>query len=628
MHHIHSVEIKYFRSIYHLRLQNLSDLTVFSGRNDAGKSNILKALNLFFNSQTDWQTALEFYRDFNIRRLEEVRRDTIKGKQFISIRVTFNRGQRFIGTLPARFSVTREWYRDSQMYTQRDDLASPIRMRDIKSLRMARRSLTQFMNNIRYEYIPAVKDSRVFEHVLAQLQGALYSTASAEVDELMGQVKNSLSSHVQMLTHEFESATGVNTQVALPKTLQGLYRLSVDTQYGPAPDYTVSLDLRGDGIRTRYLPSILHYISSASLKQLSIWGFEEPENSLEYRMIAPMVDQFVRTYSRSSQVLVTSHSPAFISQWKNSAVRVARVVNVTGSTEAIFLDDKSGTSPDLTLLGEIGLTQILDELHERYTSGITELEAKRTTLEHLEKASKQQQTPRVLTEGSTDVEILRTAWAKLRSEPCPYTLQSCDIAPNGQGGRGGATILKQYLEVVRHDHPRLEIGLFDTDKEGIEAFQSLKHFKAFPSIPGVKIHENGRAFALTLCVPPGREDFAKEKNLSIEWFFSDDILKNSLSPEGVGLTIEVPKLKIINAKTNAFIKYEPDPDATWSQYEITNGKAVFASTIVPSLEAAEFISFEPLLTTLTSLAQTPVSHVGTQPHMAAAGGPAASSNGN
>lgn len=620
MEHIHSIEIKYFRSIYHLRLQNLSDLNVFSGRNDAGKSNILKVLNLFFNSQTDWQTPLEFYRDFNIRRLEEVRRDTIKGKQFISIRVTFNRGPRFIGTLPERFSVTREWYRDSQTYTQRDDLASPTRKRGNKSLLVSRRSLTQFMNTIRYEYIPAVKDSKVFDHVLTQLQGALYSTASVDVDELMDQVKSRLSSHIQMLTEEFESATGVNTQVALPKTLQGLYRLSVDTQYGPVPAYNVSLDLRGDGIRTRYLPSILHYISSASLKRLSIWGFEEPENSLEYRMIAPMVDQFVRSYSRGSQVLVTSHSPAFISQWKKANVRVARVVNTTGSTEVFFLDGKSGPSPDLTLLGEIGLTEILDELHDRYTVGIRELEAKRLAVEQLEKISRRHQSPRVLTEGRTDVDILETAWSKLRSEQCPYSLQSCDIAPNGQGGRGGATVLRQYLEVVRHDHPRIEIGLFDTDKEGLDAFGALKHFKPVPSMPGVKIHENGRAFALTLCTPPGREDFAKEKNLSIEWFFSDEILKNSLSPEGVGLTIEAPKLKVIHAKTNTIIRTEPDPHATWSQYEITNGKTVFASTIVPSLAAAEFVSFEPLLSILSSLAQTPVTGAPKQTAMASGGG--------
>lgn len=43
-----SVKIKNFRSIED-RTIDLQDLAVFVGNNDAGKSNVLKALNLFFN---------------------------------------------------------------------------------------------------------------------------------------------------------------------------------------------------------------------------------------------------------------------------------------------------------------------------------------------------------------------------------------------------------------------------------------------------------------------------------------------------------------------------------------------------------------------------------------------------
>lgn len=54
MNIIDSVTIRYFRSVYTLNLSNCKDLNVFSGKNDVGKSNIIKALNLFFNQETDY----------------------------------------------------------------------------------------------------------------------------------------------------------------------------------------------------------------------------------------------------------------------------------------------------------------------------------------------------------------------------------------------------------------------------------------------------------------------------------------------------------------------------------------------------------------------------------------------
>lgn len=45
---IDSITIRYFRSVYTLNIGQCEDITIVSGRNDVGKSNILKALNFFF----------------------------------------------------------------------------------------------------------------------------------------------------------------------------------------------------------------------------------------------------------------------------------------------------------------------------------------------------------------------------------------------------------------------------------------------------------------------------------------------------------------------------------------------------------------------------------------------------
>ena len=63
MNLIKKIEIQYFRSIYWESITEVSGLNVLTGKNDAGKSNVLKALNLFFNNQTD--SGVDF--DFNSR---------------------------------------------------------------------------------------------------------------------------------------------------------------------------------------------------------------------------------------------------------------------------------------------------------------------------------------------------------------------------------------------------------------------------------------------------------------------------------------------------------------------------------------------------------------------------------
>jgi AAA15 family ATPase/GTPase len=63
---IKSIEIYNFRSIVKLE-KNLTpnDLNIIVGQNDIGKSNFLKALNLFFNGETELKTPFRFSDDFS-----------------------------------------------------------------------------------------------------------------------------------------------------------------------------------------------------------------------------------------------------------------------------------------------------------------------------------------------------------------------------------------------------------------------------------------------------------------------------------------------------------------------------------------------------------------------------------
>ena len=64
MPRIRRIQIKNFRSIGRLDF-SAEDLTVFVGDNDCGKSNILRALNLFFNGETNPGQPFKFQNDWN-----------------------------------------------------------------------------------------------------------------------------------------------------------------------------------------------------------------------------------------------------------------------------------------------------------------------------------------------------------------------------------------------------------------------------------------------------------------------------------------------------------------------------------------------------------------------------------
>ena len=78
---IKKIEVRYLRSLYSLTLDKIGDLSVVFGRNDSGKSNFLRALNLFFNGISDSEQEFDFAIDISDQRKKEAR--DAKGKQFV-----------------------------------------------------------------------------------------------------------------------------------------------------------------------------------------------------------------------------------------------------------------------------------------------------------------------------------------------------------------------------------------------------------------------------------------------------------------------------------------------------------------------------------------------------------------
>ena len=84
---ITKIEIDSFRSI-HQEIVEVGNANVFSGLNDVGKSNILKAFNLFFNGQTDFGKNFNFKTDYSKVSLALAQKSA-KKKQQVKIKIHF-----------------------------------------------------------------------------------------------------------------------------------------------------------------------------------------------------------------------------------------------------------------------------------------------------------------------------------------------------------------------------------------------------------------------------------------------------------------------------------------------------------------------------------------------------------
>ena len=608
MQHIREIEIKYFRSIYNLKFKNLIDCTVFSGKNDSGKSNILKALNLFFNNQTDWKTPFSFQNDFNLDRLSEVREESIKGKQFIQISLTFYRGNAYSNTLPLYFVVKKQWDRSSPFPKVSDNLEHQLQKGKIKNtkINIIRRSLTGFLNKVQFEYVPAIKDKRLFDHILSLLQKDIIELSikkRQKISEDISSVSDKFQSNVESLAEEFKKSTDIDTLIGLPTDPSELFQvLNVTTKFGEVNQYNIPMNNRGDGIRLRYLPSLLNYLAQ-NHNGYYILGFEEPENSMEYSLTTKMAKDFQTKYSKNSQIFITSHSSAFFIDYANNSAlyRIYKDGNSSNASKLKVTEDslllEDDTTPDYILREEIGLTLLQKIFHKQYEQKLLDYENNIKVIKRLNQQVTLSTKPVLFTEGKTDVAILTTAWIKLNNqEVMPFEIFPVETTEL-LGGDGGFSSLLRKLESVRSDE-KTQIGLFDNDEAGNQkGFQKLnKNFSFYPGNNYVKVHKNNKAIAILLPIVPGLEDFERFKNLQLEFYFSEVDLRKKYRAKGLILE---PYQKRIDFRGETLDTKQYD-DLYLSKI-ISESKKYFAEKVVPRLDTASFNNFRQLFDLIVDL---------------------------
>ena len=301
---IKEITIKNFRSIVNQTIK-FSNMNIFVGTNDVGKSNVLKALNLFFNNETEVGAEYNFDTDFTKLfnpRSKEAKEITIK--LVIEVPSSYKDGGDVV------------WDKRWRMEGIRTD-KEKIYDKKTKSTLSQRSRIPTALRGIKYRYVPAVKSDAFFKELLGTLYDTMSLSLGDSIQKPMKDFSKTLQTETKSLSKDVNEALHLDSILTVPTDLRELFTtLNFDTQTDAKINY--SLSYRGDGIKTRHIPIILKYIAEqdmqsrtqGSMRIFTFWGYEEPENSLEMAKCFELAEQFY-SYSNDIQMFITTHSPAF-----------------------------------------------------------------------------------------------------------------------------------------------------------------------------------------------------------------------------------------------------------------------------------------------------------------------------
>ena len=329
---IRKISIHRFRSFSDIEI-DADLLNIYSGKNNAGKSNILKALNLFFNGRTSYDTDYNHGLDYNISY-----RGAAGGKREIKIEVFFEPTGN--GALRHNFSVVKHFIEGQSNpvieYKSEDEA---IQAEINNNNGNITRQFTAYLNKIEYIYIPAIRDKKFIRMLLLNFEQIIKTEASSK--EFVGSIEKLseiLAGSSVEVGERLKTYLGINAKASLSSNITdvlGATRIQVfpgiqlrqrksKKRQNTIIDASIDLFSSGDGIVMSYLVYFLAYLTNKNNKNY-IWGYEEPENSLEYSKVQKLAREFKERFVMDAQIFITTHSPAFINLKDDKGVRFYRV---------------------------------------------------------------------------------------------------------------------------------------------------------------------------------------------------------------------------------------------------------------------------------------------------------------
>lgn len=321
MNLIRRLTIKGLRSIKQASLEGTGSITAFVGKNSSGKSNVLRALNLFFNGEIENGKPVSFSRDH----FEQSRRS--RAKKVISISADFHLPSSFnirkelssLNQLGGEFTIERTWALD-RFLAPRDSFSL---LKDGQPVPNGSELARQFLALVSYRYIPnrsipskllQEESQAIASSIFGRMKGDQHSAA------LLHALTEAAQRMLRPATRSMESSGSPITKpsIATAGTLGEMLTMSGFQGIG-AHGLPVQDEDWGSGHQAFFLYLILCSLDTSygrffGWRQATVWGVEEPESALHRDLETRLAEQ-LRTWSLDDryrlQVFLTTHSPVF-----------------------------------------------------------------------------------------------------------------------------------------------------------------------------------------------------------------------------------------------------------------------------------------------------------------------------
>lgn len=456
---IASIRIKNFRSIRNETI-TAKDFNIFVGLNDAGKSNVLKALNLFFTGETDYGKKFSFENDFSY-----LFPKTSHSTKEIRITIKFEIPDTY--TDSGEYTWTKVWRTGSyfeESITNSEGKSPAPKSRVPSALR-----------RIKYRYVPAVKSPEYYKTLLGDLYSAVFSSINNPLEQSVKSFSEALKKYTEELSSEVEKQLSLESILAFPDDLNEIFKALIFETCLNKDSIHVPLTARGDGIQARHIPIILRYIAhedqksrnKGSMKVCTVWGFEEPENGLELLKTFKLADEF-EEYSDEIQMFVSTHSPAFYMKKESEKSNIFYVSKKLDSDETSISSGK-GTH---VIAENMGLMPLVAPFIEEQSKRL--IIAEKIYHENI-----LVDVPTILVEGETDIEYLKIAFAE--HSPALHSMiekkQLRIVCKND--GAGTTTLADWSLAWIYSGFKSKMLVLLDKDEAGVKAKNNIEKNEAF-----------------------------------------------------------------------------------------------------------------------------------------------------
>jgi predicted ATPase len=322
---IRSVEVERFRSCESIRLEDLGDVTAFVGPNNSGKSNVLRALNLFFNDETDPGSFVNFDVDYRLGPPSKKKKSIRVSVEFsLPDKFQFRKGLEAVEQLVRRdFWIRKTWTLD--LFEPIVEICRPgSQFRRVVGEESDR--VTQFLNLISFRYVPnrAIPAQVIREQsrgVLRQLARRLLARGGRDVAPMLESMTLVAKEMVAPIAADLTRVCAgmSDLELSTPASVfdllgQAGFRAGVGT-FGRVEDTSL-----GSGVQSILMFHVLYMIDQGQFqgfgwRQAAIWAVEEPESSL-HRQLQARLAVLLRAYALPGgsrfQILVTTHNDVFV----------------------------------------------------------------------------------------------------------------------------------------------------------------------------------------------------------------------------------------------------------------------------------------------------------------------------